>query len=164
MTHTDPSVVPSITPHDVVLRPAGPDDVAVLAEIQVRARRAAPMPDVVDVAVLAADLASGMVGDEFWVAEFDAAPVGYARFVLPDAERVGWLDDLYVVPEAAGRGVGTALLGVVESFLPGGFGLWAFASNVPAREFYRARGVREVEFVPAHESPTQCAEYRMAWP
>ncbi|MFC6153271.1 GNAT family N-acetyltransferase [Nocardioides yefusunii] len=165
MTPTEPGPAgASLTPDDVLLRPAGEDDVVRMAALQVQARRAAPMPGVVDPEVLAADLRAGLGDDEFWIAERDGEAVGYVRFVRPDATRVGWLDDLYVDPNASGQGVGTLLLEFVQASLPGGFGLWAFAENAPARAFYRASGLREREFVPAADSPTGEDEVRMTWP
>lgn len=134
-----------------------------------RARAAAPMPPAPARDVVAARLAAGWEDDDFWVAQAclggrPAQVVGYVRFVRPDDHRVGWLDDLYVLPEASGAGVGTALLDVVKAHLGDGFGLWAFTSNRPARRFYAAQGLVEVEALTAEESPTGQAEVRLAWP
>ena len=54
------------------------------------------------------------------------------------------LDWLWVVPEAQGRGVGTALLHHAQARRPGGLALWVFASNAPARRFYERHGWRAV--------------------
>lgn len=133
-----------------------------MAVVHRRARLVAPMPDVT-VAAASRALAAGWDDDEFWVAEQGGDVVGYVRFVRPDGSRVGWLDDLYVLPEATGRGVGTALLDLVKASLPEGFGLWAFAANAPALSFYRVRGLREVERVEAAESPHAQSEVRLTW-
>ena len=71
-----------------------------------------------------------------WVAEAEGVVVGYLRLTGD------WLDDLYVVPEHAGQGVGSALLDLAKALRPGGFGLWVFETNVPARAFYAAHGLR----------------------
>ncbi|GGD18846.1 hypothetical protein GCM10007231_17490 [Nocardioides daphniae] len=138
-----------------------------MVEVHLAARAAAPMPPAGGRDVVREGLASGWDEDELWVAEAElatgAAVVAYVRFVRPDARRVGWLDDLYVLPAAAGQGAGTALLDLVKAALPDGFGLWAFASNRPARVFYADRGLVEVEQVAAHESPTGEAEVRLEW-
>lgn len=133
-----------------------------MAAVQRRARLTAPLPDLT-VAQAAAGLAAGWEDDELWVAVEEGMVVGYVRFVLPGGDRVGWLDDLYVLPEHAGRGVGTALVELVKAWLPDGFGLWAYATNAPARAFYAARGLHEVDHVPAGESPHGEAEVRLAW-
>jgi GNAT superfamily N-acetyltransferase len=55
------------------------------------------------------------------------------------AFREGWIDQLYVLPEAQGRGLGTALLQVAQNAFDR-LQLWTFQRNVPARRFYEARG------------------------
>jgi GNAT superfamily N-acetyltransferase len=55
------------------------------------------------------------------------------------AFREGWIDQLYVLPEAQGRGLGTALLQVAQNAFDR-LQLWTFQRNAPARRFYEARG------------------------
>ena len=71
-------------------------------------------------------------------AEVEGRVVGYCHVVG------AWLDALYVTPEAAGRGIGTALLDLVRSLRPDGFALWVFLTNEPARRFYRRHGLVEL--------------------
>lgn len=55
------------------------------------------------------------------------------------AFRAGWIDHLYVLPKAQGRGVGTKLLQIAQ----GSFSdlqLWTFQCNLRARRFYQSRG------------------------
>lgn len=150
---------------DWSLRPASASEALALARLQLRARRAAGMPqEPRPEAELAADLAAGVGPDEVWVcAGAGEEALGYVRFVLPDAQRVGWLDDLYVDPLHAGQGVGGALLALVQGWLPSGFGLWAFADNRAARAFYARHGLREAEHVAAIDSPTGHDEIRLFW-
>lgn len=161
MTRTDQT--PEAT--DWSLRPATASQAPALAHLQVRARRSAAMPhDPRGEAELAADLAAGIGPDEVWVCEASGGEVlGYVRFVLPDAERVGWLDDLYVDPLHAGQGAGSALLGLVKGWLPSGFGLWAFSENRAARAFYARHGLDEAEHIAAADSPTGHDEIRLVW-
>ena len=63
------------------------------------------------------------------------------------AFRNDWIDQLYVLPDAQRRGVGTELLGVAQRALDR-LQLWTFQRNAPARRFYEARGfamVRETD-------------------
>jgi GNAT superfamily N-acetyltransferase len=63
------------------------------------------------------------------------------------AFRNDWIDQLYVLPEAQGQGVGTALLQVARDSFDR-LQLWTFQRNIPARRFYEARGfvlVRETD-------------------
>lgn len=75
-----------------------------------------------------------------WVAAADAI-VGFIAW------RAGWIDHLYVGPEATGRGIGSALLAKAMADQPL-LELWAFRKNADAIAFYAARGfcvVRETD-------------------
>jgi len=70
---------------------------------------------------------------EVWGAFESAAMVGMIAF------REQWIDQLYLLPQAQGRGLGTELLDVAQrSFAR--LQLWTFLRNVRARRFYEARG------------------------
>jgi GNAT superfamily N-acetyltransferase len=60
------------------------------------------------------------------------------------AFREGWIDQLYVLPGAQGRGIGTELLQVAQGMFAG-LQLWTFQCNPRARRFYQARGFVLVE-------------------
>ena len=55
-----------------------------------------------------------------------------------------WIEQLYVLPEAQGQCVGTALLDVAKR-ASNRLQLWTFQRNAPARRFYEARGFAVVE-------------------
>jgi ribosomal protein S18 acetylase RimI-like enzyme len=142
----------------LVLRPAEPEDVAALAALQVAARAAAPMPaNVHPVGEIAAFLTGRLGADEVWVAELDGEVAAYARFTRT------WLDDLYVEPVHQGAGVGTALLDLVMSLRPEGFGLYVFASNEPAQRFYGARGFVVTERSDGSANEEREPDLRMEW-
>ena len=54
-----------------------------------------------------------------------------------EGDQLNWL---FVVPEAQGRGVGTALLDLAKQRQPNGLALWVFAMNTPAQRFYEKHG------------------------
>ena len=60
------------------------------------------------------------------------------------AFRDDWIEQLYVLPEAQGQGVGTALLDVAKRAVAR-LQLWTFQRNAQARRFYEARGFVVVE-------------------
>jgi GNAT superfamily N-acetyltransferase len=63
------------------------------------------------------------------------------------AFREEWIDQLYVVPDAQGQGIGTSLLEIAQGS-HGLLQLWTFQRNGRARRFYEARGfhlVRETD-------------------
>jgi GNAT superfamily N-acetyltransferase len=60
------------------------------------------------------------------------------------AYREDWIDQLYVLPKAQGRGCGTALLLLAQN-ASRRLHLWTFQGNSRARRFYEARGFRLIE-------------------
>jgi chorismate mutase/GNAT superfamily N-acetyltransferase len=142
----------------MLIRPATPDDAAALAEVHLASRRAAAMPPGVHTDdEVRSWLAGRLRADEVWVAELDGEPVGYARFTPT------WLDDLYVAPAYARQGVGSALLDVVKAQRPGGFCLWVFEMNAPARAFYARHGLVELERTDGSANEERAPDLRMAW-
>jgi GNAT superfamily N-acetyltransferase len=75
---------------------------------------------------------------EVWGAFDNAVMIGIIAF------RENWIDQLYVVPKAQGRGVGTELLQLARSSFDR-LQLWTFQRNVQARRFYQARGFALVQ-------------------
>lgn len=156
---------------DLLIRPAHDDDAAPLADLFVAAREAAypAMPHPVHPPeevrrrfreVLGLEERTAPMPDEreIWVAEADGVPVGYA--VLDP----GWLDSLYVRPDLTGRGIGTALLDLVKTLRPDGFGLWVFAGNVAAQRFYRRHGLVPVRRTDGSENEEGAPDVEMLWP
>jgi GNAT superfamily N-acetyltransferase len=76
-----------------------------------------------------------------WGAFDDTVMIGIIAF------REDWIDQLYVLPQAQRRGVGSGLLKVAQNTFDR-LQLWTFQRNQPARRFYEARGfalVRETD-------------------
>jgi GNAT superfamily N-acetyltransferase len=71
------------------------------------------------------------------VAEGDGRILGFLALALAE-ER---LDQLFVRPEAQGKGVGKALFDVAKARLPNGFWLRTQIDNRNARAFYERRGM-----------------------
>ncbi len=149
-------------PADVLLRPATAGDLGVLADVHLASRSAAGQafppgvhtPDEVRDWVAGWDLTTYDV----WVAVSVDRVVGYARCTPT------WLDDLYVLPGAQGRGIGSALLDRVKSERPDGFGLWVFETNGPARAFYARHGFVELERTDGSANEEQSPDIKMVWP
>ncbi|MEZ2127365.1 MULTISPECIES: N-acetyltransferase family protein [unclassified Sinorhizobium] len=70
---------------------------------------------------------------EVWGAAANDLLLGVIAF------RRDWIDQLYVLPAAQGRGIGSRLLEVARSASPQLF-LWTFQRNDRARRFYEAHG------------------------
>jgi chorismate mutase/GNAT superfamily N-acetyltransferase len=153
-----------VTPTDLVLRHAGPEDRAAIAEVHLRSRLGAgdTMPPPVhppeDVLAHFGGMDLELPSREVWVAERDGAVLGYAKVTGE------WLDDLYVLPEHQRSGVATALFEVVTAARPDGFCLWVFESNAPARAFYARRGCIELERTGGTGNEERSPDIRVVWP
>lgn len=75
---------------------------------------------------------------EVWGAFSRGELVGIIAF------RPDWIDQLYVLPQAQGDGVGTSLLRLAQDSFKR-LQLWTFQRNQRARRFYEARGFVCVE-------------------
>jgi len=103
--------------------------------------------------------------DQAHVARADDRIVGFVTFTMAGSTFAksstrGVIQNLYVVPEARGDGVGTQLLETAERRLrehgADTIALEAMADNTPAQQFYRARGYRphRITFEKSIESDT----------
>ncbi|MDE1992428.1 MAG: GNAT family N-acetyltransferase [Rhizobiaceae bacterium] len=70
---------------------------------------------------------------DVWGAEEGGRLVGVIAFLRD------WIDQLYVLPDAQRRGIGSQLLEVAKSTYPK-LSLWTFQRNAAARRFYEKHG------------------------
>ena len=146
-------------PPELMLRPAVHQDVDALVSVHMSARDAAAMPPGLHPELeVRAWLGERLDRDEVWVADADGEVAAYARFTR------AWLDDLYVRPDRAGQGLGSALLDLVKAQRPEGFCLWVFEMNAAARRFYARRGLVELERTDGSGNEEQQPDIKMAWP
>ena len=68
-----------------------------------------------------------------WGASENGVLVGFIAF------QNGWIDQLYVLPAAQGKGIGTALLDIAKAKSEH-LSLWTFQRNSTANCFYKKRG------------------------
>ncbi len=146
----------------MTIREAGSADLDALFAIQKAASEAAyahvyppdlyPYPD----EAVKADMARRLAGEEatYLVAEDDGRAVGLV------GTSPGWIEQLYVQPEAQGQGIGSALLeAAVSRRREAGdakLRLWTLEANDAGRRFYEARGWRlapETRVVPYAPHP-----------
>ena len=66
---------------------------------------------------------------EIWGAERDGSLLGVIAF------REGWIDQLYILPQAQGQGIGAMLVPIAKAAHPE-LSLWTFQKNTAARRFY----------------------------
>jgi putative acetyltransferase len=75
---------------------------------------------------------------ELTVAEADGRLLGFLAIVQSEQR----LDQLFVAPEAQGRGIGRLLFEVAKQRMPDGFWLSTQPANARARGFYERSGMR----------------------
>lgn len=144
---------------EFVVRRAGAEDAAAIAEVWLRSRHGAvpliPAPVHTDDDVRQWIASQLLAECECWVA------------ATPDEQIVGmlaleddWVDQLYVSPEWQRRGIGLALIELAKRRRPGTLQLWTFASNGPARRFYERSGFVAVEETDGSGNEERAADIR----
>lgn len=138
-----------------MIRSAVPSDVSTilrfvreLAEYERAADKVVATADLLSDALFGAQPAAYAV-----IAELDGAPVGMALYFFNFSTWTGWrglyLEDLYVTPEARGRGVGGALLkhlaGIAVDRGCTRFEWAVLDWNRPAIDFYLSKGAEPMD-------------------
>jgi GNAT superfamily N-acetyltransferase len=151
-------------PSGAVLRPATAADAPAVAELLLASRRAflpyAPLahrPDEVRRWVAARLIPAGGVH----LAVVGSEIVG----VLATAERSGihWIDQLYLRPGFAGRGIGTQLLRHAHATRPAPIRLYCFQANVGARRFYERHGYVALRLTDGADNEERCPDALYEW-
>ena len=145
----------------VNLRRADPADAVAVAEVWLRARRAAvpvvPSPVHPDDEVRRYFATVLVPTKETWLAEADGAAI--AVLVLDDEE----VDQLYVTPDWQRRGVGSRLVRLAQARRPEGLALWTFQANVAARRFYERHGFVAVAWTDGSANEEHAPDVRYVW-
>jgi GNAT superfamily N-acetyltransferase len=145
---------------DIQVRPLTAEDCDAAADVLWRSRaKAAGIPAPVhsedEVRHWFADVL--LPDGQTWVAERDDELVGVLTLDGDD------LDQLYVVPDAAGQGIGSLLVDLAKALRPDGLALWVFQSNTDAQKFYRDRGFAEVRRTAGEANEERVPDVRMVW-
>jgi GNAT superfamily N-acetyltransferase len=78
------------------------------------------------------------------------------------ALREAWVDQLYILPSAQRRGIGSKLLRLAQEQNEL-LNLWTFQCNVPARIFYECHGFRQVEKTDGNRNEEQEPDILYQW-
>lgn len=78
------------------------------------------------------------------------------------ALRPGWIDQLHVLPQAQGRGIGSALLTLAQRE-DAALRLWTFQANAPARAFYERHGFTALKQTDGHANDEHEPDILYEW-
>lgn len=145
----------------LTIRLADADEAPVVAELYLRARKAA-VP-AIPPSVHDDDDVRGWVRDVLvptggvWLAVEGDDVVGFLALAP------GWVEHLYLDPDRTGEGIGTRLLDHAKAQQPDGLDLWAFQSNTGARRFYERHGFVAVDETDG-DNEEGAPDVRYRWP
>ena len=132
----------------MLIRPARPDEAAVLSGIAVRSKAHWPYPAEF-LARFARTLAltpSVVAANDVWVADRDGVPIGF--YVLLDRGDLSVLDDLWLEPAEIGRGYGRQLFEhALARATATGAAFLEWEAEPYAMGFYERMGARRVRWV-----------------
>ncbi len=136
-------------------------DAPAIADVYLESRRAAEVRGLIPAGIHPAHevrewIAGRVAEEEVWLAGSEGVE-GFIR--LGD----GPVEALYVLPEAHGRGIGSALLRHAQALHPDGLSLWVFATNAPAIAFYARHGFTEAERTDGAGNEEGAPDVRMVW-
>lgn len=146
---------------DLLVRPLEPYDTDEAAAVWWRSRHTedSQLPPAIHTAEQVATwFADVLLPDaQTWVALDDGRIVAVLTLDGDD------LDQLYVAPEAAGQGIGSALVDLAKDLRPGGLALWTFQTNTRAQAFYLRHDFRAVRRTDGSANEEHAPDVRMVW-
>lgn len=143
----------------IALRPATPEDAEAIADVFTASRALLDfLPRLHDADEDRAFIAGHVLPHCRVTVAVDAG-ADIAGFI---AETDGWVEHLYLRPDARGRGIGTALLGVAKARQPV-LDLWCFVRNAAARGFYEREGFAVVEATDGSGNEEREPDIRLRW-
>jgi ribosomal protein S18 acetylase RimI-like enzyme len=99
--------------------------------------------------------------EQVMVAEEDGVIIGVMSLVKK--EEIGLIKQLYILPTAVGRGIGTLMVEMAKSILGSPIQLYTFQENIRARQFYEGHGFRAIEFINGSDNEENCPAIRYEW-
>jgi pimeloyl-ACP methyl ester carboxylesterase/GNAT superfamily N-acetyltransferase len=144
------------------IRRAGPDDGPSLGEVWLSAWYATfdfpPSHPDDDIRLWMAE--EMLPANEVWVA---ADPLDAGRVVGFMALSASMVEQLYIVPDWIGHGIGDRLIAIAKQRRPRGLDLFCFQVNAFARRFYERRGFVPIWFGDGSSNMEHQPDVRYAW-
>lgn len=142
----------------IVIRPASGADVSAITRIFTAARRTLVFLPSLHTPAEDRDFIGNVVlgSKAIMLASVAESMVGF--IVAGD----NWVEHLYVEPEYARRGIGSALLKMAMAETTE-LRLWCFQKNQPARLFYERHGFRSLLFTDGHDNEEREPDILYVW-
>ena len=96
-----------------------------------------------------------------FVAVDSGAIVG--MMILANRDHIGWIDQLYLLPEKISLGIGSILLETAKAELGSPIRLHTFQENRRALHFYERHGFRILSLNDGRHNEEHCAEALLEW-
>ena len=97
---------------------------------------------------------------QVWIVEQNGVIIG--MMAIAEEQSVNWVEQLYVLPKATGRGAGSLLIAKAKSLnLP--IRLRTFQENLGARRFYERHGFKIIEFADGSGNEEHCPDMLYEW-
>ena len=100
-------------------------------------------------------------GTDVTVAVLDNKIVGL--MALSRDDDAGWIDQLYLHPEATGQGIGGRLVEQAKARLGSPIRLYTFQANEGARRFYERHGFEAISFGDGSQNEERCPDVLYEW-
>jgi ribosomal protein S18 acetylase RimI-like enzyme len=151
-------------PSDVSFRTATDEDAEAVAKVYLLSRRTfvafAPMAHSEDETrdwIKTVLIPTGRVT----VAERNGQIVG--MMTLEETDGVGWIEQLYLHPNAVGQGIGSALVARAKAELPSPIRLYTFQENAGAIRFYTRHGFQPIAYGDGSGNEEGCPDVLLEW-
>ncbi len=150
--------------HSLALRKASLSDAEIIADIYLASRKEfvsfAPLIHS-DVSIHEWVRNTLIPNSDVIVAEQTGQIVG--MMALSKQKGIGWIDQLYLAPQATGQGIGTQLLMYAKTALGAPVRLHTFQENSGARRFYERHGFQVLEFSDGSGNEERCPDILYEW-
>lgn len=97
---------------------------------------------------------------QVWIVEKNDVILG--MIAIAEKHDVNWIEQLYVLPQATGQGVGSLLMAKAKSFNRP-IRLRTFQENLGARRFYERHGFKIIEFSDGSGNEEHCPDMLYGW-
>lgn len=95
------------------------------------------------------------------IAEDNGVIVG--MMVVSKNEGMGWIDQLYLAPDAVGQGIGALFVSLAKATLGSPIRLHTFQENIGARRFYERHGFQVLELTDGSSNEEKCPDMLYEW-